>query len=90
MTHADNLTRVQVLRGPDTPMQTVFYPWVAAVADHLEDVFTRHAPYLDEPERGCRCQIAGRMNRMMFDLRWPCPDYASALRLLDALDGGAS
>jgi hypothetical protein len=91
-THEDNLARVQTLR--DDPhfrvAASVRYTvgrWKRIVTgpllDLIEDVFTRHAP-----ERFVHADVGPRCMEPC-DTDWPCPEYASALTLLDALDGGA-
>ena len=83
MKHDANLARVQALRDADSRGIPPLPPFLwAPVLDHVEDVLTRHAP-IDEgtlvPE--VYCDESSHP--------WPCPDYTSALTLLDTLDGGA-
>lgn len=75
-THADLLARVKahVEKLEPFPQRR---RW-RAVYVHIEDEFNRHQPW------------AGTLVCAREGVTWPCADYASALALLDALDGGGS
>lgn len=76
--HETNLARVTALRSGRWITGDSFRQ---AAVDHIEDVLTRHAPQVRPLSKVAHCLPC-------WGLLFPCPDYASALALLDALDGG--
>lgn len=91
MTHDDNLARVKALRDDHDRGPRCDIAMMDATLDHIEDVLTRHAPHLRATSGSSfpghtptRIYVCGRCRAF-----YPCPDYASALALFDALDGGS-